>query len=81
MNEHYTAEVFTDPPYRAFRRQNNIGEYLLMVKVPSPKSSSKRDINEMTKCNTPCQSQSFLKAGSWDLGSRTFFRKTPDIYV
>ena len=44
-----TAQVFPEPPLTAFRRQKNIGEYLIRGKVPQPISRSKRDIKRNYK--------------------------------
>ena len=44
----YIYKVFPEPPLTAFRRQKNIGEYLIRAKVPPPKSRSKREIKGMT---------------------------------
>jgi hypothetical protein len=53
--DQYEAEVFPEPPLKAFRRQKTIGEYLIRAKVPPSKSRSKRELTGMTKCNNPCQ--------------------------
>jgi hypothetical protein len=51
--DQYIAKVFPKPPLLAFRKQKNIGEYLIRAKVPPPKSRSKGDIKGMTKCSKP----------------------------
>jgi hypothetical protein len=59
----YVAEVFPEPPLTAFRRQTNIGEYLIRAKVPPSKSRSKRELKGMTKCNKPCHACPFIMEG------------------
>ena len=61
--DQYIAEVFPEPPLTAFRRQKNIGEYLIRAKVPPAKSRSKREMKGMTKCNKPCQACPFIMEG------------------
>ena len=61
--DQYVAEVFPEPPLAAFRRQTNIGEYLIRAKVPPSKSRSKREIKGMTKSYKPCQACSLIMEG------------------
>ena len=68
------AEVFPEPPITAFRRQKNIGEYLIRAKVPVSKSRAKRDIKGMTKCNKPTSQGEKVKSDTftWKITLNSF---------
>ena len=58
----YLKEVFLEPPLIAFRRQKNIREFLIRVKVPPALSRPKRALPGMKKCGR-CLACSYVKTG------------------
>ena len=58
----YRKEVFSQPPLTAFRRQQNLRNFLIKSKVPPPTDHySKRILKGMKKCGKSCPTCSFVK--------------------
>ena len=51
----YLKEVFAQPPLTAFRRQQNIRNFIIKAKVPPPPEHyPKRSLKGMKKCGNAC---------------------------
>ena len=49
--DRYLGQVFHDPPLIAYKRQRNIGDFLIRAKVPTkPSTRPQRSQNGMKKC-------------------------------
>ena len=60
----YLAEVFPQPPLTAFKRQNNIKDYIIRAKVPKPlKNRSERNIKGMFRCGKDCPACPYILQG------------------
>ena len=57
------AEVFSQPPLTAFRRQKNLKDLLIRAKVPE-KGRPEREQKGMTKCGKACPSYPYIKKGN-----------------
>ena len=58
----YLAEVFSEPPLTAYKRQRNIRDHIVRAKVPPPQGHyPKRQINGVKKCERGCIICPFVK--------------------
>ena len=58
----YLAEVFTQPPLTAYKRQKNIKDHLIRAKVPSdPKLYPSRRNRGMQKCRKNCTACPYIR--------------------
>ena len=89
--DNYLAEVFPQPPLTAFRRQNNLRDYLIRAKVPKQRSHHpQRKMNGMKKCNTnECTACPFIAEGKtvkignkkWTINSKLNCNSYNVVYV
>jgi hypothetical protein len=62
----YLGEVFPQPPLTAFKRQNNIRNYIIRSKLQVPiKQYTTRKIKGMTKCGKACTACPFILEGKY----------------
>ena len=60
----YLKQCFPKPPLTAFRRQNNLRNFLIKSKLPPPYSTHpRRNLNGMKKCGRMCQACPYVKEG------------------
>ena len=58
----YLKEVFAQPPLTAFKRQQNIQNFLIKSKVPPPPDPCpKRSLKGMKKCGKSCPACPFIE--------------------
>ena len=63
-HDSYLQQVFKEPPLIAFKRQNNIRNFLVRAKVPNKTSSyPKRFLKGMKRCRTSCTACPYIKKG------------------
>ena len=64
LNRGKHREVFEQPSLTAFRRQNNLRNRLVKLKVPPPQPlHPKRELKGMSNCGKPCTACPFVKTG------------------
>ena len=64
-HDSYLQQVFKEPPLIAFKRQNNIRNFLVRAKVPNKTSSyPKRFLKGMKRCGTSCTACPYIKEGN-----------------
>ena len=59
----YLAEVFSEPPLTAYRRQKNIRNHIIRAKVTAPQRHPRRNLNGMKKCGQNCSMCPYVKEG------------------
>ena len=59
----YLAEVFKKRPLVAFKRQQNLRQYLIRAKVQKQQTHPKRSLKGMTKCGSGCTACPYIKEG------------------
>ena len=63
--DRYLGQVFHDPPLIAYKRQRNIGDFLIRAKVPKkPSTRPQRNQNRMKKCGK-CIICAFILEGKY----------------
>ena len=60
----YLADCFPEPPLTAYRRPNNLREYIIRAKVPPPpETRPKRILKGMTKFGFDCTARPYILEG------------------